>query len=62
MDYQNMFNFEEFRPILQKFFDDREINRILMDSSVNRETKKLYFKRIHVFEEAFYSRVFEKIN
>lgn len=36
--------------------------RDLMMSRVEEKRKRHYFKRVHVFEEAFVSRKFKKIN
>lgn len=61
-DYEDLFNTEEFRPILEIYFNDRVIYRDLMSSRIEVKTKAHYSGKVWVFEQAFRSRVFEKIN
>jgi hypothetical protein len=61
-DYQDLFNHEEFRPYLEVYFRNKMIVRDLMQSKIDYSTKREYFKRIHVFQKAFKTRKFEKIN
>lgn len=61
-DYQDLFNYPIFRPILENYFKEKVIYRDLMVSRVEEKKKRHYFTKVHVFEEAFISRKFKKIN
>jgi hypothetical protein len=52
----------EFRPILKIYFEDQVIVRDLLQSGIAFEKKCEYFKHVHVFEDAYKSRHFNKIN
>lgn len=48
-DYKDLFNVEEFRPLLAEYFSNKTIFRDLFESRISYENKKEYMKRLHVF-------------
>lgn len=61
-DYEELYNVEAFRPALEKYFASRQIYRDLIVSRVSQHFKRIYSRKLHVFEEAFKARRFEHIN
>jgi hypothetical protein len=57
-DYQDIFNYAEFRPLLQIYFDKRIIYHTLMSSRIDYKLKGHYFTKLHVFYDAFERGVF----
>lgn len=57
-----MFNYPPFKPYLESYFSEKVILRDLMVSRVEEKSKRYYFTKIYVFEEAFRAGVFKKIN
>jgi len=57
-----MFNYAPFKPYLESYFEQKVIFRDLILSGVEEKSKRHYFTKIYVFEEAFRSGVFTKIN
>lgn len=61
-DYQKLYSFEEFYDIFEAMFASRYLFRELMLSRSHVETKKIHQRKINVFERAFRTKVFDKIN
>jgi hypothetical protein len=57
-----LFREEAFEKIWRTFFRERVHYRHLMAAGISSEKKKVYFSRIGIFEEAFRTKVFRKIN
>lgn len=61
-DYNDLFNVNEFRPILKIYFKNKKIYRDLLQSRVAYSLKIEYLQRIEAFELAFRNKKFKKIN
>jgi len=52
----------EFQEAFEKFFRTRYLYRELMLSRSSLKARKVHIKKIHVFENAFITKEFNKIN
>lgn len=61
-DYENLYSIAEFRPIFGQFFAEKQLYRDLMVSRSSREAKIIHLRKLYVFEEAYQTMSFTRIN
>jgi hypothetical protein len=61
-DYENLYKIEEFEEAFKAMFKCRFLYREMLLSRSDPETKKIHQRKLYVFEEAFLSKSFTRIN
>ena len=61
-ELEKLYNEPEFRPCFQEYFKSKQIYRDLQQLRTTVHTKLIYLAKVHVFEEAFKTGVFDHIN
>ena len=61
-DYEALYNIPEFRTAFEKFFSESVLYRELLISRSNLKNRLVFVKFLCVFNRAFLSKNFNKIN
>ena len=61
-DYETLYNEPRFEKAWEKFFRTKVLYRELMISRSSLKARRIHMKKLYVFEEAFLTKEFSKIN
>jgi hypothetical protein len=61
-DYEDMYKIKEFELAFECLFAEKVLYRALLQCRSLQEVKKVFQKKLHVFHEAFLTKIFPKIN
>lgn len=60
--YVDLYREEAFQVVFKRMFAERFLYRAMMLSRAEWKSKKKHVKKVELFERAFETKVFEKIN
>ena len=61
-DYEHLYNMPEFSAAFEAMFKCRHLYRELMLSRSGLKAKKVHQSKLYVFEDAFRTRIFPRVN
>ena len=61
-DYENLYRISAFEEAFDKFFKNKVLFRELMISRSSTKARKVHILKLNVFEEAYHSKNFSRIN
>lgn len=61
-DFLELYNIPEFYDAFDDFFKNKVLYRAIMMSGCEMKNKKIFLKRLHIFEEAYRSKIFSAVN